>query len=78
MEFPLCPTRLLGLSSKLITLESRAQLPRPVLQTLGQCHLPSPQSQGSPTDLIALTQHMALLLSVDGLGAGFLRPREAM
>lgn len=38
----------------------------------------SPQFQGHPTDLMALTQHMALLLPGDALGVGVLEPREAM
>lgn len=62
----------------LSALESRAQPPQAILQTRGQHHLPSPESLGSPTDLKAVTRHMALLLSVDGLGAGVLRPWEAM
>lgn len=45
---------------------------------LGTAPPPTPGSPGSRTDLRALTQHMVLLLSVDGLGEGVLRPREAM
>lgn len=40
-------------------------------------HLPSPHSQGHPTDLMALIQHMALLPG-DSLGEGMLGPKESM
>lgn len=52
--------------------------PRVVLQTLGWPQPPNPQSQGHPTDLVALTQHMALFLPGDGLRAGVPGPRKAM
>lgn len=48
------------------------------LQVLGRRHLPSPQHQDRPADLVALTQHMTVFLPGDGLGAGVLGPRKAM
>ena len=52
--------------------------PRAALQVLGWLELPSPLARGRPTDLVALTQHMALFLPADGLGAGVLGSRKAM
>lgn len=43
----------------------------------GRHHLPNHQSQGHPTDLMALTQHMSVLPG-DRLGAGILGPKESM
>lgn len=43
----------------------------------GWHHLPSHQSQGHPTDLMALIQHMSLLLG-DRLGAGIVGPKASM
>ena len=52
--------------------------PRAALQVLGQYKLPSSLGRGHPTDLVVLSQHMALFLPADGLGAGVLGSRKAM
>lgn len=52
--------------------------PRAALQVLGRHKLPSPLGRVRPTDLVALSQHMALFLPADGLGAGVLGSRKAM